>query len=244
MEKNAIITGTNRGLGKEFVKQFAENGYNVWACAREKSEKFEEYLKELSEKNSVWVKPVYFDLAKEEEIKDKLGGLLKEKHSVDVLINNAGTAYGGLFTMTPVKVMREVYEVNVFSQVAVMQMVARKMMRQKSGNIINLCSVGGIETEPGYLAYGSSKAALIWITKCLSKELGQYNIRVNGIAPGLVHTDMGHYKPENEIEKTIARTSLGRMGDAKEIGSAALYMASEEAGFMTGHILVMDGGRV
>lgn len=244
MEKNAIITGTNRGMGKEFVKQFAENGYNVWACAREKSLEFEKYLAELSEQNSVWVKPVYFDLTKEEERKDNLGRVLKENHSVDVLINNAGVAYGGLFGMTSIKVMREVYEVNVFSQIAVMQMVVRKMMRQKSGNIINVCSVGGIEAEPGYLAYGSSKAALIWITRCMSKELGEYNIRVNGIAPGLVHTDMGYYKPENEIEKTIARTSLRRMGNVKEIGSAALYMASEEAAFMTGHILVMDGGRI
>ena len=95
--------------------------------------------------------------------------------------------------------MKEVYQVNVFSQVFLMQMATRKMMRQRSGCIINMCSVGGIETSPGYLAYGSSKASLIWITKSVARELGQYNIRVNGIAPGLIDTDMGNYKSEEEL---------------------------------------------
>lgn len=125
-----------------------------------------------------------------------------------------------------------------------MQLVARPMMRQKSGCIINMCSVGGIETNPGYLAYGSSKAALIWITKCVSKELGKYNIRVNGIAPGLVDTEMGNYKSEEEQKKVLERMSLPRMGQAEEIAKAALYIASEAASYMTGHILVLDGGRI
>lgn len=125
-----------------------------------------------------------------------------------------------------------------------MQLVARQMMKQKSGCIINMCSVGGIETNPGYLAYGSSKAAMIWITKSVSKELGQYNIRVNGIAPGLIDTDMGNYKSEAELQKVLDRMSIHRMGKVEEVAKAALYIASEDADYMTGHIMVLDGGRI
>ena len=160
------------------------------------------------------------------------------------MINNAGVPYGGLLTMTPVDKLRKVYDINVFAQVQIMQLVARQMMRQKSGCIINMCSVGGIEASPGYLAYGSSKAALIWITKSVSRELGSYGIRVNGIAPGLIDTDMGNYKSKEELDKVLNRTSIMRMGKPEEVAKAALYIASEDASYMTGQILVIDGGRV
>ena len=242
--KTAIITGSNRGIGKEMVKEFAEAGYDIWACARKEDEEFESELKSLAEKYHNDIKPIYFDLNNEEEIRKGIKQILVEKRNIDVLINNAGVAFGGLFVMTPIEKMKEVYQVNVFSQVLIMQLVTRCMMRQKSGCIINMCSVGGIETSPGYLAYGSSKAALIWITKALSKEVGNYNIRVNGIAPGLIDTDMGRYKSEEEIKAVLDRTSLHRIGSTKEIAKAAIYLASDEAKYMTGHIMVIDGGRI
>ena len=116
-------------------------------------------------------------------------------------------------------------------------------MKQKKGCIINMCSVGGIETKPGYLAYGSSKAALIWTTKSISKELAPYNIRVNGIAPGLIDTEMGNYKSDSELQKVLERMSIKRMGKTEEIAEAALFIA-DKADFMTGHIMVIDGGRL
>lgn len=244
MTKSAIITGANRGIGKELLHTFAENGYDVWACARTQSEEFERDIQRLEKKTGRKITPVYFDLSDEESVKKGIKKILAEKKQIDVLINNAGVPHGGLFTMTSLNTLREIYEINVFAQVLIMQLIARQMMRQKSGCIINMCSVVGIETEPGSLAYGSSKAALIWITKSVSKELGRYNIRVNGIAPGLVDTDMGHYNSEGELEKVLKRMSLGRMGKPEEIAKAALYMASDEAGYMTGHIMVLDGGTV
>lgn len=244
MPKSAIITGSNRGIGKELLHTFAENGYDVWACARTQSEEFESDIQKLEKKTGRKITPVYFDLSDEESVKKGIKQILTEKKQIDVLINNAGVPHGGLFTMTSLNTLREIYEINVFAQVLIMQLIARQMMRQRSGCIINMCSVVGIETEPGGLAYGSSKAALIWITKSVSKELGRYNIRVNGIAPGLVDTDMGHYNSEGELEKVLKRMSLGRMGKPEEIAKAALYMASDEAGYMTGHIMVLDGGTV
>ena len=124
-----------------------------------------------------------------------------------------------------------------------MQQVSKLMMRQKSGVIINMASVGGIETNAGYLAYGSSKAALIWATRCVSKELAPYGIRVNAVAPGLTKTEMGLYKSEEELNKTIGQTALKRMADVSEITNAILFLASEKASFITGHILSVDGGR-
>lgn len=244
MKKNAIITGANRGIGYEMLKTFSKTGYDIWACARKRNEEFELKIDNIAKETGALITPVYFDLRDDEQIREGVKSILKEKKNIDVLINNAGVPYGGLFTMTPIEKMREVYDINVFAQVQIMQLVARKMMKQKNGCIINMCSVGGIETNPGYLAYGSSKAALTWITKSLARELGPYGIRVNGIAPGLIDTDMGNYKSKEEIDKVLNRMSIKRMGKPEEIAQAAIYIASEEAAYMTGQILIIDGGRV
>lgn len=240
--KNVIITGANRGIGYAMVKAFAENGYDVWACARAQTPEFEEEMQRLSDAAQAQIRPVYFDLSKEEQIKEGMKKILSGKNSIDVLINNAGVAYGGLLMMTSVSAMREVYEVNVFAQVLITQMVSKRMMRQKSGCIINMCSMGGIDHNPGYLAYGSSKASMIWITKCLARELGQFGIRVNGIAPGLVDTEMGNYNLDEKKDKIFPKVVIKRMGEPEEIAKGALYIASEDAAYMTGHIMVLDGG--
>ena len=145
--------------------------------------------------------------------------------------------------MTPISKLKEVFEINYFSQILMMQLVSRYMIRQKFGSIVNMASVGGIETNPGYLAYGSSKAALIWATKCIAKELGSYGIRVNAVAPGMTDTQMGHYKTEEELKKVIDSTSLKRFASAEEIANGIAFLASDLSSFTTGHVLVIDGGR-
>ena len=241
--KNAIITGSNRGLGKVMVEQFAKNGANIYACARSQNDEFEKQLNNLAQKYQVWIKPIYFDLSDEIAIKEGFKQIYSNKQSIDILVNNAGMPYGGLLAMTPMAKLKEVFEVNYFSQIYLMQLVSKVMMKQKSGNIINIASVGGIETNAGYLAYGSSKAALIWATKSISKELAPYDIRVNAVAPGLAKTEMGIYKNEEELAKTINRTSMQRMAEPIEIANAVLFLASEDSSFITGHILSVDGGR-
>lgn len=241
--KNAIITGSNRGLGKVMVEQFAKNGANIYACARSQNEEFEKQLNNLAQKYQVWIKPIYFDLSDEIAIKEGFKQIHSNKQSIDILVNNAGMPYGGILAMTPMAKLKEVFEVNYFSQIYLMQLVSKVMIKQKSGNIINIASVGGIETNAGYLAYGSSKASLIWATKSISKELAPYDIRVNAVAPGLAKTEMGLYKNEEELAKTINRTSMQRMAEPIEIANAVLFLASADSSFITGHILSVDGGR-
>lgn len=240
---NAIITGSNRGIGLATLQKFVEQGINVWACMRTPNKDIEDVFCEYSEKYNVWIHPVYFDMMQQDQIKEGVRNILSEKKDVDILVNNAGVPYGALMMMTPIDKLREVFEVNFFSQILITQLVAKKMMRQKSGIIINLASVGGIETNPGYLAYGSSKSALIWATKSMAKELAGFGIRVNAVAPGLTDTGMGNYKSDDEIEKTLARTPMGRMAQPEEIAETVYFLASDAASYITGQILQVDGGR-
>lgn len=242
--KTAVITGANRGIGRAIVEKFAKCGCYIWACARKHNDDFEKDMKDLEERYENQIVPVYFDLSKEEEIKSGIKSIVSAKKPIDILVNNAGMAHGALFGMTSMNELKEVFEVNYFSQIYLMQLVSRYMMRAKSGSIVNMVSVGGIETNPGYLAYGSSKAALIWATKTISKELGGYGIRVNGVAPGLTKTEMGNYKSEDELQKIVDRTSLKRMAEPEEIAEAVLYLAGDKSKFVTGHILTIDGGRL
>lgn len=241
--KNALVTGARRGIGRAVVQTLAESGANIWACAREPDEAFEADMAGLAVGHGPWVRPVYFDLADEAQIKEGLKSILKEKLAIDILVNVAGVAHGGMLAMTSISRLRQVFEVNFFAQVLLMQLVSKQMMRQRSGSIVNVASVGGIEANPGYLAYGSSKAALIWTTRSVSKELAPFNIRVNAVAPGLTDTRMGHYREEEELEKTLARTPLRRMAHPQEIADAVLYLVSGLASYVTGHVLVVDGGR-
>lgn len=242
--KNIIITGAMRGIGRTILELFVANGANVWACDRSQNDAFEEDMRKLAEDHNVRIEPVYFDLSDEESIKNGIWKIVKGKKQIDVLVNNAGVAFGALFTMTPMAKLRDVFQINYFAQIQIMQLVLRVMIRQKSGCIVNMSSVGGIETASGYLAYGSSKAALIYASKSVSHEVGQYGIRVNAIAPGLVETDMGSYKPQEEIDKILDRSSLHRKADPHEIANCALFLASDQSSFITGQVLIADGGRI
>ena len=146
--------------------------------------------------------------------------------------------------MTPIKQLREVLNVNFVAQIQVSQMVSRAMMRQREGVIVNMGSVGGIEGREGYLAYGSSKAALMWATKCMSKELSHYGIRVNAVAPGLTDTSMGAVKPTADAEMVVGAQCIHRMASPNEIAEAVLFLASERSSYVTGTVLSVDGGRI
>lgn len=240
--KNVIVTGARTGIGRAIVEKMAEQGMNVWACAHRKDEIFEQDMEQLATNYHVWIKPVYFDLENENDVKRGIKDIINEKLPINILINNAGMPYGALLQMTSIKEMKRVFEVNYFSQVLIMQIVARVMMKQKSGNIINMASVVGIDGDIGYTAYGASKAALIFATKVASKELAAFGIRVNAVAPGLIETSMGKAMDESYQLKMIEGASLKRIGSPKEVANTVFFLASEEASFMTGQVLRIDGG--
>ncbi|MBO5474032.1 MAG: SDR family oxidoreductase [Lachnospiraceae bacterium] len=243
-DRNVIITGANGGIGRAVVYKIAENGGNIWACARTKTAQFEQDLQKTADQYGVWIEPVYFDMADENQIKNAVKEISKEKKCIDALVNCAGIVYNGTFTMTSVNKLKEVFEINYFAQIYMMQLISRIMMRQKKGSIVNVASVSGIETTEGKLAYGSSKAALIYASKAISKELATYNIRVNALAPGLTDTEMNKVISETDLQKVLDRSSMKRMAAPEEIANAVLFLASDQSSFMTGQVMVVDGGRL
>lgn len=240
--KTALITGCNRGIGKAIVETFAKNGANIWACARQSSPEFLDFLSNIEEKYNIKTNPLFFDLAKENEIKESLSGLINNKSCVDILVNNAGVAHGGLLQMTSIKKIREVFEINFFAQLLIIQQISKLMMRQKNGRIINLVSVAAMDSLPGYCAYGTSKAAFIYLTKTLSKEMAPYNIQVNAIAPGLTETGMADQMEEKAKNMMVEECAMKRLAQPQEVANVALFLASDLSSFMNGQIIRVDGG--
>lgn len=240
---NAIITGSNRGIGKAMVDVFAEAGYNIWACARKATPEYEAWLNETASRNGIWIKPVYFEMSDTESVNIGIKQILDENESVDVLVNNAGISTVGLLSMSKIDDIRNLFEVNYFAILQIIQRVSKKMARQKKGVIINMGSIAGIEPQPGKIAYGSSKAAVMMMTKCLAKELGPMGIRVNSIAPGPIETEMIHQYNDEMLTKLASESAMRRLGKREEIAQVALFLASEHASYINGEIIKVDGGR-
>lgn len=241
--KTAVVTGSNRGIGKAIVEAYARHGADVWACARQPDDGFSAFVDSLRVETGRSVTPVYFDLADEAQVKQGAKEITSEKKPIDIVVNNAGAIFTGAFLMTPDAEMHRMFEVNFFAPMALTQKLARTMLRQKRGSIINLSSSAAIEGNEGRSAYAAAKAAMITATKVMARELGAANIRVNAIAPGLTETDMmNESTAEDALTDTLARTALGRVGQPGEIAGAALFLASDLSSYMTGQTLRVDGG--
>lgn len=240
--KNIIITGCNRGIGEKIVELFAQNGANIWACSRSPSSKFEAYLKKLEILNNTSIWPIYFDLGDQKQIKIAVKNIMTYKKQVNGLVNNAGITYNALFQMSTVEKMKEVFEINYFSQIIFSQFVAKLMLRNKSGSIVNISSTAGLDGNSGRSIYGASKAAMICTTKSMAKELGEKGIRVNSIAPGITETDMLGSMSDEIIKETINQTHCKRLGQPIDIANACLFLASDLSSYITGQVIRVDGG--
>lgn len=241
--KNAVITGCNRGIGKAVVEKFASQGAGIFAHAREKTEEFETYCAELGTQFDVMVMPVYFDVTKEEEVKRGVKEIINREKEIDILVNNVGVVNQvKLFQMTKIQEMRDEFDVNFFAQIYITQLISKLMIRRKRGSIINISSCAGMDGNTGMLEYVSSKAAIIGATKRLAIELGNYNIRVNSVAPGLTDTQMGGKMSEELQKEVFDRLVIKRKARPEEIADAVLFFASDMSSFITGQTLRVDGG--
>ena len=240
---NIIITGSNRGIGKTMIEAFSASGYNIWACARKKKPEFESWLNQIAETSGVWIKPVYFELTDKDSINVGIRSILDDGQSIDVLVNNAGISTVGLLSMSKVEEIEDLFSVNYFAMLRIIQKISKRMARQKKGVIINMGSIAGIEPQAGKIAYGSSKAAVMMMTKCLAKELGPMGIRVNAIAPGPIETEMIHQYNDEMLTKLASESALRRLGKKEEIAQVAVFLASEQASYINGEIIKVDGGR-
>lgn len=240
--KTAVITGCLRGIGREALELFARQGCNVFACCQHEDAEFQATVSQLAAETGATITPVCFDLAKPDEIKTAMRQVIAAKHSVDVLLNIAGITQDSLFHMTSLESMKHVFEVNFFSQMLITQYITKLMARYKSGSVVIMSSVTGIDGNPGQLSYGASKAALIGATKTLAAELAPHNIRVNAIAPGVIKTDMTAAIPAEAFAKLRARIPMGRVGLAAEVAGVMLFLASDLSSYVTGQVLRIDGG--
>ena len=240
--KTAVITGCNRGIGLSVLENFSQNGANVIACVRKNSEEFKTKVENLSKKYGNKINVVSFDLEKENEIDEGFIKIKKIKKEIDILVNNAGINQMSLFQMTSLKTFRSVFEINFFSIVNFTQKILKLLKKNNFSKIINISSNAVILSDAGRAAYSPSKAALISFTEVLSKELSNYKINVNAIAPGLVNTDMMKNTPQKVVEEALKNTPLSKAAEPNDVANASLFLASGQSNHITGETIFITGG--
>ena len=242
--KNVVVTGTARGMGKQMIETFAENGANVFAHARSETEEHKTLCKELAEKNNVQVIPLYFDLRDADAVKEAVKIIRGTKFLIDGLVNNAGITRDGLLMRMSEADFDDVLNTNLKGAFHTIRFASRQMLKQRSGRIINLSSVVGVSGNAGQANYAASKAGVIGLTKAAAREMASRGITVNAIAPGFIETDMTDVLPEKVKEASVSQIPLGKFGKPEDVAGAAAFLASEAAGYITGQVLHVDGGMV
>ena len=242
-KKNTVITGCNRGIGKEILETFSKNGANIIACVRNIDKNFINFTKKIEEKYQNKITIIKVDLERKDQIKNAAAKILALENKIDILINNAAIIHTSLFQMTTEEKLKKIFDVNFFAQSIFTQYILKSMMKNKEGSILYISSSSAFDGNVGRSAYSSAKAAILSQSKTLSRELGKFNIRVNAIAPGLTNTDMMRNNTEKKtILDVVSQISLKRIGEPKEIANAALFLSSDLASYITGQFLRVDGG--
>jgi NAD(P)-dependent dehydrogenase (short-subunit alcohol dehydrogenase family) len=242
--KTAIVTGGGRGLGEQIAIGLAEAGANVVVCSR-KVETCEEVSKKL-EKLGVRSLALKCDVTNRDDVEAVVQTTVREFGQIDILVNNSGATWGTPVEDMPLEAWQKVIDVNVTGTFLMSQAVGKVMIEQRSGKIINIASVAGLGgTNPAIMntiAYNTSKGAVITFTKDLAVKWGEYGIHVNAIAPGFFPTKMSKVVIERGGEQILANTPLRRFGTENDLKGAVLFLASSASDFVTGALVVVDGG--
>jgi 3-oxoacyl-[acyl-carrier protein] reductase len=239
--KIAIVTGGSRGIGRAASIALAEAGAHVLVNYRSNDEAARETLRRIEEVGGTG-EILGFDVADPESVDAAIKDAIKRHGRIDILVNNAGISIDQLLLRVSVKDLELTWATNVNGAIYCSKACIRPMMRNKWGRIINLSSVVAESGNAGQVAYSSSKAALLGMTRSLAREYASRGITVNAVAPGFVETDMTADLPEAARRGIIDQTPLGRIGRPEEVAAAVVFLASEEASYITGQVVRVNGG--
>jgi len=241
MAKNAIVTGSARGIGKAIATRLAKDGYNIVvvdACPIENSQETADEIAKIG----VTTKAVRCDVTDSAQVAELVESVKAEMGSVDVLVNNAGITRDGLLVRMKEEDFDAVIAVNLKGTYNFTRAVAPIMMKQRSGRIVSISSIVGLQGNAGQVNYSASKAGVIGITKSVARELAPRGVTVNAIAPGYVETPMTAVLPDKVKEAMLGAIPAGRYGQPEDIANAVSFLCSEDSAYITGQVLSVDGG--
>lgn len=241
--KICLVTGAGRGIGQAIARRLAEEGAIVYANER-KNGAIAAWSAGLPAGVQARILPICFDLTDRAALKAAVMRIKAEQGHLDVLVNNAGIAYNERIGMIAFDHVLEMFNVNVFAALELIQLASRIMVRQGGGSIINIASMVGVLGDQGQAAYAASKGALIALTKSAAKELAAAQVRVNAIAPGLTDTDLYHQTDEKYLAERLARIGMKRLAVPDDIAKACVFLASDQSTYITGQVLGVDGSAI
>ena len=236
--KTALITGANGGIGRSILDVFLKNNANVICLIRKSDIKFQNYVKKFSRR----VKIIETDITDEFSLKTKLEKVFSNNQKLDILINNAGKASGSIIEMTSQKNLKEIFDINFFSQIRLTQLVLKNLKKSKNASIINIGSIITKIHMRGTLAYGCSKMALMHATKIMANEFANYGIKVNGICPNATNTKMLNKMDTKSRNELISKSFMKKACEPNEVANLILFLSSKNSQYTNGQIIFLDGG--
>lgn len=241
--KTALVTGSSRGIGRSIALALGEKGVNIAVNYAGNEQKAEEVVQELKDLGVQAIK-IRANVADEDDVKAMIKEVINTFGSLDILVNNAGITKDNLLMRMKAEEFDAVVETNLKGAFLCTKAAARPMMKQRAGNIINIASIVGVSGNAGQANYVAAKAGMIGLTKSTAKELASRNIRVNAIAPGFITTDMTDVLTEEQKEAILSQIPLEKLGDPEDIANVVTFLASEDAKYITGQTIHVDGGMV